>query len=98
VVWKKYFSCLVYCKRDKKKKQKKFSEMVNQCMDGDFATARPMHEKFLPIINSLFVEGSPSGVKAYLNEMGIVKNTFRLPVVGVGEALKEKIKKLMETV
>jgi 4-hydroxy-tetrahydrodipicolinate synthase len=77
---------------------KQFSEMVNHCMDGDFAAARPIHEKFLPIINSLFAEGSPSGVKAYLNEMGIVKNTFRLPVVGVGAALKEKIKKLMETV
>ncbi len=77
---------------------KQFSEMVNHCMDGDFASARPIHEKFLPIINSLFAEGSPSGVKAYLNEMGIVKNTFRLPVVGVGAALKEKIKKLMETV
>lgn len=77
---------------------KQFTEMVNHCIDGDFAAARPIHEKFLPIINSLFAEGSPSGVKAYLNEMGIVKNTFRLPVVGVGAALKEKIKNLMETV
>jgi 4-hydroxy-tetrahydrodipicolinate synthase len=77
---------------------KQFTEMVNHCMDGDFAAARPIHEKFLPIISSLFAEGSPSGVKAYLNEMGIVKNTFRLPVVGVGAALKEKIKNLMETI
>ena len=77
---------------------KQFSEMVNHCMDGDFAVARPIQEKFLPIINSLFAEGSPSGVKANLNEMGIVKNTFRLPVVGVGAALKEKIQGLIKTI
>ena len=77
---------------------KEFSTMVNLCMDGNFASARPIHEKFLPIIHSLFADGSPSGVKAYLHEMGIVKETFRLPVVAVNASLKNTIKELMQTV
>jgi 4-hydroxy-tetrahydrodipicolinate synthase len=46
----------------------------------------------------LFAEGSPSGVKAYLSLMGIVKETFRLPVVGVGVDLKKKITELLNSI
>lgn len=77
---------------------KEFSTMVNLCMEGNFAIARPIHEKFLPIVSSLFADGSPSGVKAYLHEMGIVKEAFRLPVVAVNAALKNTIKGLMQTI
>jgi 4-hydroxy-tetrahydrodipicolinate synthase len=44
----------------------------------------------------MFAEGSPSGVKAYLSEMGLCQNTFRLPVWPVGETLHQKIRDLMK--
>lgn len=72
-----------------------FSDMVRLCLKGDFAAARPLHYKLTDIINSLFADGSPSGVKAYMSEMGICKNEFRLPVVPVGDALMQKIKTYM---
>lgn len=75
-----------------------FSTMVNRCLEGNFSEARPIHEKMLPIIHSLFAEGSPSGVKAYLSAMGIVEESFRLPVVGVSEALKCTIHNLMKSI
>jgi 4-hydroxy-tetrahydrodipicolinate synthase len=77
---------------------KAFSEMINQCLSGDFNKARMIHEKMLPIINTLFAEGSPSGIKAYLAEMGIVHETFRLPVVGISVELKAKIKVLLSSI
>ncbi len=77
---------------------KAFSEMINQCLSGDFNKARMIHEKMLPIINTLFAEGSPSGIKAYLAEMGIVHETFRLPVVGISAELKAKIKVLLSSI
>ena len=46
----------------------------------------------------MFAEGSPSGVKAYLSEMGLCQNTFRLPVWKVSEGHHQKIKELMKTV
>ena len=77
---------------------KQYSDMVDLCLAGKFKEARPLHEKMLPIINTLFAEGSPSGVKAYLSHMGIVKETFRLPVVTVGTDLKNKITSLLNSI
>lgn len=73
-----------------------FSEMVRLCLKGDFEKAKSLHFKYTDIIASLFAEGSPSGVKAYLAEMGLCKNAFRLPVVSVSDKHLEKIKELIK--
>ncbi|HMU47722.1 MAG TPA: 4-hydroxy-tetrahydrodipicolinate synthase [Chitinophagaceae bacterium] len=72
-----------------------YSEMVRLCLQGKFDEAKPLHFKYIDIIASMFAEGSPSGVKAYLSEMGLCKNTFRLPVWKVSEKHHQKIKELM---
>jgi len=72
-----------------------FSEMVRLCLNGEYEKAKLLHYKYTDIIVSMFAEGSPSGVKAYLSEMGLCKNAFRLPVVPVSDKQYEKIKKLM---
>jgi 4-hydroxy-tetrahydrodipicolinate synthase len=77
---------------------KHYSDMIDLCLAGKFKEARPLHEKMLPILNTLFAEGSPSGIKAYLSQMGIVKETFRLPVVSVGSDLKNKIISLLNSI
>lgn len=73
-----------------------YSEMVRLCLDQKFEEANPIHLKYLDIIASMFAEGSPSGVKAYLNEMGLCQNTFRLPVWKVSEKHYEKIRELIK--
>jgi 4-hydroxy-tetrahydrodipicolinate synthase len=75
---------------------KDFSAMVRFCLQGDFVSARPLHNAFLDIISTLFLEGSPSGVKAYLSEMDICGNFFRLPVCSVSEELHNTIKSLID--
>jgi 4-hydroxy-tetrahydrodipicolinate synthase len=75
-----------------------FSGMVNNCLTGNFAEARSVHEKMLPIIQSMFAEGSPSGVKYYLSKLGVIKEAFRLPVVGVSEKHKASIDELMKSI
>ena len=77
---------------------KQFSCIVDLALNGDFAKARAEHYKFLPVIDTLFAEGSPSGVKAYLELMGLAKNVVRLPLAPVGIAVYDKIKKLYEAV
>ncbi|MFN5325716.1 MAG: 4-hydroxy-tetrahydrodipicolinate synthase [Bacteroidota bacterium] len=74
------------------------SDMVRLCLEGKFIEARPAHEKMLPLISSMFAEGNPSGIKAYLSELGITKNTFRLPVVGVSNPLLQSIRSLMKSI
>lgn len=73
-----------------------FSKMVRLCLEGKFAEARPLHEKYLDIIASMFAEGSPSGVKAYLSEKGLCQNQFRMPVWPVSDGHLQKIRSLMK--
>ena len=75
---------------------KGFSDMVRLCLQGKFAEAQSLHYRYTDIINSMFAEGSPSGVKAYLSEMGLCQNTFRSPVWPVSHAHHGKIKELMK--
>lgn len=73
-----------------------FAEMTRICLQGNFAEARKLHYKYTDIIISMFAEGSPSGVKAYLSEMGLCKNTFRMPVWPVSDQLMNKVRELMK--
>jgi len=77
---------------------KDYSEMVRLCLAGRFNEALPLHLKYLDIIAAMFAEGSPSGVKAYLSEMGLCGNYFRLPVWPVSEKHHSKIRELMKKV
>ncbi|MGB3008119.1 MAG: 4-hydroxy-tetrahydrodipicolinate synthase [Chitinophagaceae bacterium] len=73
-----------------------YSNMVRLCLQGNYHMAKHLHYKFIDIIASMFTEGSPSGVKAYLAEMGLCKNTCRLPVWPVSEKHQSKIRELMK--
>ena len=75
---------------------KDFAAMVRLCLAGEFKKAIPLHYKYIDIIASMFAEGSPSGVKAYLAEMGLCKNTFRLPVYKISDGMMEQIRHLMK--
>ena len=75
---------------------KDYSEMVRHCLAGNFAEAQKLHYKYTDIIASMFAEGSPSGVKAYLSEMGLCSNYFRQPVWPVSEKHLAKIRELMK--
>ena len=75
---------------------KDYSDLVRHCLAGKFTEAQKLHSKYTDIIASMFAEGSPSGLKAYLSEMGLCGNYFRLPVWPVSEKHHQKIKELMK--
>jgi 4-hydroxy-tetrahydrodipicolinate synthase len=77
---------------------KDYSDMVRLCLQGKFTEALVLHHRYTDIIASMFAEGSPSGVKAYLSEMGLCQNTFRLPVWKVSDKHHQKIRELMKGV
>lgn len=77
---------------------KDYSDMVRLCLAGRYNEALPIHLRYIDIIASMFAEGSPSGVKAFLSEMGLCGNYFRLPVWKVSEKHHSKIRELMKKV
>lgn len=71
-----------------------FSKAVHLALDGKFEESKAIHYQYLDIIDTLFAEGSPSGAKAYLTQMGMIKNEVRLPLAPVSDSLFEKINSL----
>jgi 4-hydroxy-tetrahydrodipicolinate synthase len=64
-----------------------FSAMVNFCLNGDFIGARALHYKLLSVIEAIYADGSPSGVKALLEIKGLAKNHVRLPLSRVNKSV-----------
>ncbi|HNX67776.1 MAG TPA: 4-hydroxy-tetrahydrodipicolinate synthase, partial [Bacteroidales bacterium] len=75
-----------------------WSEMVNQSLKSNFKVARELHYKYLEMIDLLFTDGSPSGVKAIMNNMGLCQNILRLPLVPVNRSVAARIAKAMEQI
>jgi 4-hydroxy-tetrahydrodipicolinate synthase len=72
-----------------------FSFMVHQAMDGNYGQARTFHYKLFELIQYLFVDGNPAGVKQALNYRGICGTAVRLPLIPVRKETAEKIGELI---
>lgn len=75
---------------------KQFSTMVRLALQGKIVESRKLHYQLLDLIPLLFAEGSPSGIKYVLSQMGICQNYFRLPVAPVSKKLEQKINTLIK--
>ena len=72
------------------------SEMVNLSLKSNFKSAREIQFRFLEMIELLFIDGNPSGVKAMLNIMNLCQNSLRLPLVPVSRTIFPRIQKEIE--
>ena len=68
-----------------------FSKMIQAGLKGDLSKALALHYPLLPVIELIFEQGNPAGIKCLLAEMGLVQNALRLPLVQVDETLAERI-------
>ncbi len=71
-----------------------FSDLVHAALIGDM-NARRIHYKLTEIIDALFCEGNPAGVKEVLNHLGICDNHVRLPLVPVSDKLSTMLNDLI---
>ncbi len=74
------------------------TELVNHALKNNFKSAREIHFKYLELIELLFIEGNPSGVKAMMSVMNLCENILRLPLVPVGRGTMTRIQKAVEEV
>jgi 4-hydroxy-tetrahydrodipicolinate synthase len=71
---------------------KELSSMVRCCLDGDFKKAKGINDNLIKAYELLFAENNPAGVKAFLAEMGLIKNYLRLPLVPLSSNLQKLVK------
>ena len=67
------------------------SEMIRQCLNGQYKEALPAHLSLLEFTRLIFAEGNPAGVKAALKHLNVCGDAVRLPLVNVSATLQEKI-------
>lgn len=72
------------------------AELVNAALEGNFARARELHYKLLPLMTANFVESNPIPVKAVLAMMGLIEENLRLPMVPLLPIHRAPLQKLAE--
>ena len=70
---------------------KEFSTMVRLCLEGNWDKARAIHYKLLALMETIFEDGSPGGIKVLLKKKGICGDKVRLPLANVRKATEEKL-------
>lgn len=71
------------------------SDMVRAALAGDYAAARQLHYKLMYIVDLLFVDGNPAGVKCVMDLLNICEPFVRLPLTSVREETRSKLQQLV---
>ncbi len=72
------------------------TELVQYALSNDFASARKVQRKFLPLMEVNFVESNPIPVKAAMALMGLLEPVYRLPLCPPNPVSLVKIEKVLE--
>lgn len=72
------------------------AQMVEAAERGDYATARQIHQRLVPLMLGNFIESNPGPVKFAMAAMGLCEEVYRLPMVSPRPASQEKIIALLK--
>ncbi len=75
-----------------------FSAMVRAGQQGQWAEARRLHFQLYSLMDVLFREGNPVGIKAALHHLGLCQNSVRLPLVPASRSLSDQIAHILALV
>ena len=73
---------------------REMAEMTRAALNNDWATARSLQRKFLPLMQANFIESSPLPVKAVLAMMGRIEEVYRLPLLPMRRDTRSKLQKV----
>ncbi|MDA8807829.1 4-hydroxy-tetrahydrodipicolinate synthase [Flavobacteriaceae bacterium] len=77
---------------------KEFSEIINLSMEKKESESQSKFKIVKPLLDYLFLEGNPSGIKSALHKLNLCENILRLPLVPVSDELKIKINNSISTI
>ena len=76
---------------------KEFSDMVRYGLEGNQKVANELHYQLYDLLDPLYSNGNPAGIKAALKIMGICGDRVRLPLVSVEKETYQKLEALIKT-
>lgn len=72
------------------------AQLVEAAERGDYAAARQMHHRLVPLMLGNFVESNPGPVKFAMAAMGLCEEVYRLPMVSPRPASQDKIRAFLK--
>jgi len=72
------------------------AQMVEAAEKGDIRRARSLHTSLLPLMQVNFAESNPGPVKAAMAAMGLIEESYRLPMVSPRPASRERIVRVLQ--
>jgi 4-hydroxy-tetrahydrodipicolinate synthase len=72
------------------------AQVIELAERGDFAGARKLHHWLLPFLHVNFCEANPIPIKAVMAAMGLVEESYRLPLVPPSPAARDKIMQVLQ--
>jgi 4-hydroxy-tetrahydrodipicolinate synthase len=69
--------------------------LVEAAEANDFARARELHSRLLPLMLANFAESNPIPVKAAMALMGLVEERYRLPMVPPRAETRDKLARVL---
>jgi 4-hydroxy-tetrahydrodipicolinate synthase len=73
------------------------AQLVRLAAEQSYPAAAKIHLRMAPLVDALFAEGNPAGVKAALALTGAIHNTLRLPLTPASKELMAKMEALIKT-
>jgi len=64
-------------------------QITDAMLNNDLSTAQNINNKYLGMMNALFIETSPAPVKFVMHELGLCENILRLPLVNATAKAEE---------
>ena len=77
---------------------KMFSDLVNFALEDKFEEARELQYKLLDLMKLNFIEPNHVTAKTALQMMGMMKDIFRMPLMQITDASREKMKNALQQV
>jgi 4-hydroxy-tetrahydrodipicolinate synthase len=74
---------------------KAVSDLCRACTEGRFEEARQLNRQLTPVFKALFIESNPIPVKAALAMIGMVEEIYRLPLVPMSPANRDRLEQVL---
>jgi hypothetical protein len=77
---------------------REMAALTRAALSNDWATARTLQRKYLPLMQANFIESSPLPVKAVLAMMGKIEEVYRLPLLPMRRDTRSRLQKIVAEV
>jgi 4-hydroxy-tetrahydrodipicolinate synthase len=74
-----------------------FSDMIRYALNGDVGESYQLHYKMAAVVEMIFEQGNPAGIKTLLQHLELCGNQVRLPLVKVDTLLNKRLKTFLES-